>query len=97
MTASTTEEGVADSSLNGADVTLRMSADSWLRVQAAKSEGAASSSLYSNDGGFDFVSDGAMSFDEASSDARLNERLDFGRYRRGRRAHEALVDVGTDL
>lgn len=69
LTASTSEEGDADSSLNGADVTLRMSSDSWLKVQAAKSEGLVSSSLYSDDGGFGFVSDSSTTFNEASANA----------------------------
>jgi flagellar motor protein MotB len=69
LTASTSEEGDADSSLNGADVTLRMSAESWLKVQAAKSEGLVSSSLYSDDGGFGFSSDSSMSFNQASGSA----------------------------
>jgi hypothetical protein len=69
LTASTSEEGDADSSLNGADVTLRMSADSWLKVQAAKSEGLVSNSMYSNDGGFDFTSDSSTGFSEASANA----------------------------
>lgn len=69
LTASTSEEGDADSSLNGADLTVRMSSDSWLKVQGAKSEGLVSSSLYSNDGGFGFVSDSATTFNEASANA----------------------------
>ncbi|HEY0684831.1 MAG TPA: OmpA family protein [Steroidobacter sp.] len=69
LTASTSEEGDSESSLNGADVTLRMSSESWLKVQGAKSEGLVSSALYSDDGGFGFVSDGATTFDEASADA----------------------------
>jgi len=48
---------------------LRMSADSWLKVQGAKSEGLVSSSLYSDDGGFGFVSDSSTSFGEANADA----------------------------
>lgn len=69
LTASTSEEGDADSALNGADLTLRMSSDSWLKVQAAKSEGLVSSSLYSDDGGFGFVGDSTTTFDEASANA----------------------------
>lgn len=67
LTASSSEEGDADSSLNGADVTLRMSSDSWLKVQAARSEGLVSSALYSNDGGFGFASDDPTTLDEASA------------------------------
>jgi flagellar motor protein MotB len=69
LTASTSEEGDADSSLNGADLTVRMSADSWLKLQGGKSEGLVSSSHYSNDGGFGFASDDVTSFEAASADA----------------------------
>ena len=39
LTASSSDEGDADSSLNGADVTLRMSADSWFKVQGGQERG----------------------------------------------------------
>ena len=69
LTTSGADEGDADSSLDGADVTLRMSADSWVKVQGGKSEGMVSSSLYSDDGGFGFVNPDTTSFNEASADA----------------------------
>jgi flagellar motor protein MotB len=81
LTASTSEEGDADSTLNGADVTLRMSSDSWLKLQAAKSEGLVSSSLYSDDGGFGFVGDSSTSFNEASANAyRADLSVGFGEF-----------------
>ena len=55
LTTNTNEEGDAESSLDGADVTLRMSADSWFKVQGGRSEGLVSSAMYSDDGGFGFV------------------------------------------
>jgi flagellar motor protein MotB len=69
LTASSSEQGSDDSSLNGADITLRMSPDSWFKVQAARSEGLVSSSFYSNDGGFGFVGDDTTSFSDASAGA----------------------------
>jgi hypothetical protein len=58
-----------------------MGADSWLKLQAAKSDGLVSSSLYSNDGGFGFVSDSATSFNEASADAyRADLSVGFGEF-----------------
>lgn len=53
-TLSSQEEGQDDSSLNGIDLTLRKSAGTWVRVEAASSEGEGSGSLSSNDGGFSF-------------------------------------------
>ena len=41
LTANSNEEGDADSNLGAADLTLRMSADSWFKVQAGRSEGLA--------------------------------------------------------
>ena len=81
LTASTSEEGDADSSLNGADVTLRMSSESWLKVQAAKSEGLVSSALYSTDGGFGFVGDSTAGFSEARANAyRADLSVGFGEF-----------------
>lgn len=79
LTASSSEEADQDSSLNGADLTLRMSADSWFKVQAAQSEGLVSTSMYSDDGGFGFVADDTASFSDASADAyRADLSVGFG-------------------
>jgi flagellar motor protein MotB len=81
LTGSSNEEGTSDSTLNGADLTLRMSAESWLKVQAAESKGLVSSSLYSSDGGFGFVGDSATGFDEASAGAyRADLSVGFGEF-----------------
>lgn len=56
VTTSRNDDDGVDSNLNGADVTLRKTSDTWLKVQAAKSEGLVSNSLTSNDGGFGFLS-----------------------------------------
>ena len=48
--------GDADSSLGAADVTLRKSADSWVKVQMGRSTGIVSTPLQSQDGGFAFAS-----------------------------------------
>ncbi|MBB6092374.1 flagellar motor protein MotB [Povalibacter uvarum] len=81
LTASTNEEGTSDSTLNGADVTVRMSADTFLKVQGAQSEGLVSSSLYSSDGGFDFVGDSSTGFDDADATAwRADLSIGFGEF-----------------
>lgn len=69
LTTNSNEEGDVDSSLDGADVTLRMTPDSWFKVQGGRSEGLVSSALYSNDGGFDFVNPDTTDFSAASADA----------------------------
>ncbi|MCZ6888058.1 MAG: flagellar motor protein MotB, partial [Gammaproteobacteria bacterium] len=68
VTTNTNEEGDIDSSLNGADITLRKSADSWLKVQASRSEGLVSSTLRSDDGGFGFAGPDTTSFANAEAD-----------------------------
>jgi len=53
-TASHSDEG-AESDLYAGDLTLRMSSDSWLKLQASRSEGLVSETFASNDGGFGFL------------------------------------------
>lgn len=69
LTTNGNDEGDTDSTLDGADVTVRMTADSWFKVQGGKSEGLVSSALYSDDGGFGFVNPDTTTFTEASADA----------------------------
>jgi hypothetical protein len=69
VTSSTSEEDVAETSLQGADLTLRLAPQSWFKVQQSTSEGLVSLSQYSNDGGFGFVSYNPASFVNAEADA----------------------------
>jgi hypothetical protein len=69
LTTNGNEEGDVDSSLEGADLTVRLTADSWFKVQGGRSEGLVSSALYSNDGGFDFVNPDTTDFTAASANA----------------------------
>ena len=69
LTASTSEEGDEDSSLQGADLTLRMSSDSWVKLQGGQSKGLVANSYYSTDGGFGFASDDVTTLDQASANA----------------------------
>jgi len=69
VTANSNEEGDTDSTLGAADLTLRMSTDSFLKVQTGRSEGLVSSSLRSNDGGFVFQGPADASFTDAEAGA----------------------------
>jgi flagellar motor protein MotB len=69
LTTSTNEEGDVDSSLHAADLTLRMSSDSWFKLQAGQSEGLVSNSLRSDDGGFGFYGHDDQSFTDADAGA----------------------------
>jgi flagellar motor protein MotB len=62
LTANSNSEGEADSSLGAADVTLRKSTDSWIKLQAGHSEGLVSSPLRSDDGGFEFAGPDPLAF-----------------------------------
>jgi len=55
LTASRNDEDGSDSSLYGADLTVRKSAASWLKLQAGQSQGLVASSSLSQDGGFQFI------------------------------------------
>ncbi|HSD69452.1 MAG TPA: hypothetical protein VLB07_07860, partial [Woeseiaceae bacterium] len=70
VTSNVNEQDSDDSALNGADLTLRMSADSWLKVQQAKSEGLVAMPLVSSDGGFQFNTFDPASFVAAEAEAK---------------------------
>jgi hypothetical protein len=85
LTSNINEQEDGDSSLHAADVTLRMSSESWLKLQGATSEGLVSTSQYSNDGGFGFYGYDQSSFANVDADAyradvsmASNDLLGFG-------------------
>ena len=69
LTANHNKEGDANSNLGAADLTLRMSANSWFKVQTGRSEGLVSTPLQSNDGGFGFQGPDDPSFTDAKAGA----------------------------
>jgi flagellar motor protein MotB len=85
LTANSNEEGDVDSSLGAADLTLRMSTESWLKVQSARSEGLVSNALLSDDGGFGFHGHSDLSFTDADAGAhRADLSLGLGDFFDGR-------------
>jgi hypothetical protein len=70
VTSNVNEQDGGDSSLQAADLTLRLSSESWLKVQQARSEGLVSMPVTSNDGGFEFNGYDPSSFVNAEADAR---------------------------
>jgi flagellar motor protein MotB len=79
LTTNGNDEGETESTLDGADVTLRLTPDSWLKVQGGRSEGLVSSAMFSDDGGFGFVSPDTTGFSDASADAyRADLSVGFG-------------------
>lgn len=69
LTGNFNDEGDANSNLAAGDLTLRMSADSWFKVQGGRSKGLVSNSLRSNDGGFGFTGHDNMVFTDAKAEA----------------------------
>jgi flagellar motor protein MotB len=69
VTASSNDSGVGGNSLKGADLLLRKSTDSWVKLQGGKSDGLDSSSFYSTDGGFGFTSYNPATFANANAEA----------------------------
>ncbi|MDH5567747.1 MAG: OmpA family protein, partial [Myxococcales bacterium] len=65
VTANRNEEENVDSNLYAADLTLRATTRSWLKVQAGRSEGLVSTSLRSDDGGFNFGGTGNLGIEES--------------------------------
>jgi len=53
-TISSQQQDEEDSNINGIDLTLRKNTGTWVRLEAASSEGAGSDALDSTDGGFSF-------------------------------------------
>jgi flagellar motor protein MotB len=69
LTANTNDQNDTDSSLNAADVTFRMTAQSWAKLQAGRSEGLLAETVRSDDGGFGFSGYDSTSLVDASADA----------------------------
>ena len=70
VTSNINEEDDTDSTMHAADLTLRMSAGSWLKVQQAQSEGLVAMPVVSEDGGFGFSSYDPNAFVDAEAEAR---------------------------
>ena len=85
VTSNVNEQDGADSTLQAADFTFRLTSESWFKIQQATSEGLLSMPLFSNDGGYEFNSYDATQFTNAKADAgradislRLADVIDFG-------------------
>jgi flagellar motor protein MotB len=88
VTASANDSGTDGNSLRGADLTLRKSADSWVKLQTGRSDGLDSSSFYSTDGGFAFTNYATNTFTNASAEAyRADVSLGLGDFLTGNKGH----------
>src|SRR5205809_3771129 len=84
LTANRNKEGDANSNLGSADMTLRMSANSFFKVQTGRSEGLVSTPLQSNDGGFGFQGPDLSSTDAKAGAYRADLSLGLGDVFKGR-------------
>jgi len=80
VTVSTNDESETDnSSVGAADITIRKGADTWMKLQAARSDGLVSNTWRSDDGGFDFQPTGAPIISDGEADAyRADLSVGFG-------------------
>lgn len=79
VTSNVNEEDDTDSNVLGADLTLRWSAGSWIKLQQSESEGLVSMPVYSDDGGFGFNSYDPNDFVDAEAAAnRADISVDLG-------------------
>ncbi|HEY5780357.1 MAG TPA: hypothetical protein VIT66_00615, partial [Lysobacter sp.] len=68
LTGSRSNGDVEDNDMLGADLTLRKTTETWLKVQSGRTRGLASHSLFSNDGGFEFTGSDPTQFNDAQAD-----------------------------
>lgn len=79
VTADNNEQLDQSNTLQAADITLRKSADSWIKIASARSEGPGQTALTSNDGGFDFNANAQPAGANLSAAAnRIDASLAFG-------------------
>jgi flagellar motor protein MotB len=98
LTTSNSDEGGADSSLHAADLTLRLTPESWVKLQGGRSEGLVSGMLSSDDGGFGFAGHDDLSFSGASAEAyRADVSVGLGDFLAGSQGRASLYvqDVGA--
>jgi flagellar motor protein MotB len=83
--------GDEDNSLHAADVTLRMSAESWIKLQAGRSDGLVATAMRSNDGGYEFTGYDGTGFDDVSAEAyRADVSVALGDFLEGRKGRLTL-------
>jgi len=97
VTANHNSEGDSDSSLYAADLTVRKSAESWLKLQASRSEGQVSTPWRSDDGGFRFLGTEDLGLSKVDALAyRADVSLGFADLFEGGRGHLSLYAQNLD-
>ena len=70
VTTSRDEDGGNDHSLDGADVTIRKSSNTWVKLEAGQSKGLGLATTNSLDGGFNFSTTDSLSQSDVDAKAR---------------------------
>ncbi|HEX7044744.1 MAG TPA: OmpA family protein [Burkholderiales bacterium] len=97
FTSSRTEEGGLENSLNAVDLTLRKSAESWVKLETSRSKGLAPETLVSDDGGFSFGTLDPMSGDNVSAGAyRIDSSVGLGDVIEGARGRLTFYKQSLD-
>jgi flagellar motor protein MotB len=84
LTANHNKEADTASNLGAADMTLRMTANSWFKMQTGRSQGLVSTPLQSNDGGFGFQGPDLSSTDAKAGAYRADMSVGLGDVFKGR-------------
>ena len=97
LTANSNDDGDLASGLEAADVTVRISGDSWFKLQGAQTEGFLSNVMRSDDGGFGFSGLADASFLSADAGGyRADVSLGFGDFFDGNRGRLTMYTQSLD-
>ena len=97
LSASDSSGDAEDNRMIGADLTLRRSAETWLKVQGGRTEGSAAQSMFSYDGGFGFSGNDPAAFDNAEATGyRADASLGIGDIFKQGRGRITLYTQGQD-
>ena len=75
VTANQGEEADTESSLQGADLTLRGSSESWIKIETGRTEGPGSRVSEADDGGYNYTTDPLDNYDVTASAYRFGASL----------------------
>ncbi len=79
ITSSRSKEADIKSHLNGSDLTIRKSAESWIKLETSSTEGPGTTTLNSRDGGFSFGTVDSLSEESVTAGAyRVDTSVGFG-------------------
>ncbi len=97
LTTNTNDVDATGSGLHAADVTVRLSSDSWVKLQGARTEGLITGAMRSEDGGFGFAGYDDLAFtDAAAGGYRADVSLELGDFLHRARGRLTLYTESRD-